>query len=115
MDKGTDMATPNVGEVLLADLSTHELALRAAQGFERLWRDIKADEALLVVAAKRMERMAMFDWAESHAEKTRRTSVLEIESDKPLLFWGAGQGRQRDTDRKAADVAMAALRRGIVR
>lgn len=106
------MSLPNVGEVLLADLSTHELALRAAQGFERLWRDIKADEALLVVAAKRMERMAMFDWAESHAEKT---SPLDIVTNKPLLFWSAEHARQRAADRKAADVAMRALRRGIAR
>jgi hypothetical protein len=50
----------------------------------------------------------MFDWADSHVERTR--SPLEIQSDKPLLFWGVEQGRQRDADRAAADVAMRALR-----
>lgn len=118
---------PNVGEVLLADLSTHELALRAAQGFAKLWRDINSPQTLLDVAAQRMERQEvaaiiegpsvareMFDWADEHAEKTRR-SPLEIVSDKPLLFWGVEQGRQRDADRASADVAMRALRRGVAR
>lgn len=47
---------PNVGEVLLLDLTDHELALRAAQGFAKLWRDINSPETLLDVAALRMER-----------------------------------------------------------
>lgn len=47
---------PNVGEVLLADLTDHELALRAAQGFAKLWRDIHSPETLLDVAARRLER-----------------------------------------------------------
>jgi hypothetical protein len=107
----------NVGEVLLADLSTHELALRAAQGFAKLWRDINSEETLLDVAAKRMESMSvareMMDWAESHAEKTR--SPLDIVTNKPLLFWSAEHARQRDADRKAATAAMSALRRGVAR
>jgi hypothetical protein len=57
----------------------------------------------------------MFDWATAHAERTRPASALEIVSDKPLLFWGADQGRQRDANRVAADVAMRALRRGVAR
>lgn len=112
--------SPNVGEVLLADLSDHALALRAAQGSPNCGGDINSQETLLDVAARRLERMSspsvaseMMDWAESHAEKTR--SILEIESDKPLLFWGVEKGRQRDKYRKAADVAMAALRKRIAR
>lgn len=42
-------------------------------------------------------------------------SPLEIKTDKPLLFWGADQGRARDERRAAADVAMSALRRSIAR
>lgn len=80
--------------------------------------------ALLEVAARRLERAAvdriidgpaiareMFDWADAHAALTSK-SPLEIKTDKPLLFWGAEQGHQRDADRAAADVAMASLRRG---
>lgn len=47
---------PNVGEVLLLDLTDHELALRAAQGFAKLWRDIHSPETLLDVAARRLDR-----------------------------------------------------------
>jgi hypothetical protein len=55
----------------------------------------------------------MFDWADAHAARTG--SVLEIKTDKPLLFWGAEQGRARDADRAAATAAMSALRRGVAR
>lgn len=109
-------------------MTDHELALRAAQGFAKLWRDINSPQTLLDVAALRMERQEvdaiidgpsvareLFDWADAHAARTRRTSVLEIESDKPLLFWGTDQGRQRDADRASADMAMRALRRGVAR
>jgi hypothetical protein len=45
---------PGVGESL--PLTDHELALRAAQGFAKLWRDIHSPETLLDVAARRLER-----------------------------------------------------------
>jgi hypothetical protein len=42
---------------IAADLTAHDLALLAASGFERLWADIKADEAALPDAiARRTER-----------------------------------------------------------
>jgi hypothetical protein len=82
---------------------------------------------MLALAARHLERAAvegiiegpsvareMFDWADAHAARTS-ASPLEIKSDKPLLFWGADQGRARDADRAAATVAMSALRRGAAR
>lgn len=46
---------PNVGEVLLLDLTDHQLALRAAQGFAKLWRDINSQETLTDLAALRLD------------------------------------------------------------
>lgn len=82
---------------------------------------------MLALASRRLERAAvdgiidgpsvareMFDWADTHAARISG-SPLEIKSDKPLLFWGADQGRARDENRAAADVAMRALRRGVAR
>lgn len=82
---------------------------------------------MLALASRHLERAAvegiidgpsvareMFDWADAHAVRISG-SPLEIKSDKPLLFWGADQGRARDERRKVADVAMSALRRGVAR
>ena len=41
-----------------SQLSDHELALLAASGFERLWRDIHSSETLLDVAARSLERIS---------------------------------------------------------
>lgn len=41
---------------LVNNMTDHELALVAAQGFARLWRDINSPETLLDVAARRIER-----------------------------------------------------------
>lgn len=50
------METAAQTHTLVSDLSDHELALVAAQGFVRLWRDIRSAETLLDVAAQRLER-----------------------------------------------------------
>lgn len=82
---------------------------------------------MLALAGRRLERAAvegiidgpsvareMFDWADAHAARIGGSPLL-IETDKPLLFWGKDQARAQDADRRAADVAMRALRRGVAR